>query len=208
MLGADATALNMRYPTPTRYYPRGRAKAPDIPEPFQDGTLAHRIEPGFARAWLLGRLSAWPWPMIEYRDSKWHEHPLPRPAAAAACESLGAAASWIDRKGLPWVVFASSGAKVIGKWDGTRWRLHPVPKGFAVDRIVASSSTDMWLLAAGQVSYWDGTQVTTAELQLGEVTASWMAPDGSLWVAGPEKGKRDAVALLHLQRKAAAKTAP
>ena len=75
----------------------------------------------------------------------------------------------------------------LGKYDGTRWTLLPVPVWFQPDHIVGTAADDIWFTNGGEVHQWDGHDWHRQNFVLaapwGNIIGSpYMDSKGSLWV--------------------------
>lgn len=204
---AEVWSLDFMYPM--RMYPYGSAPRPPRSDVL-DPPIASRIEPAFTRAWFAFAEPFGPrkaWPLLEYDGSKWREHSLSLPATLEPCGRLEHKTAWVGRSGRLWLISHAErpgqpGSQIVSHWDGSRWHLPELPAGFAANRILAPSHSDVWFLGEQRAYHWNGRRIRSAPLPLSDVTAAWMAPEGALWVAGPDAsaGGSDETVLLRLQR--------
>jgi hypothetical protein len=77
----------------------------------------------------------------------------------------------------------------LGRWDGHRLTLLPVPRGFRVSALLAAGGKEVWMLGPGRAVYqWDGQRLRAGKLAFG-ATASMGSAEAGVWIGGALDGK-------------------
>jgi hypothetical protein len=140
------------------------------------------IAKGRVHAWALVEESGTH--LVEWTGIHWRERADALPVGVAADDID---AMTIDDEGTYYMTTSSC----LLVFDGIRFVAHSVPQGFSAEHLVASKAYGLWALGSGRAWHYQPPDWSYVELPMAEVNSQWLAPNGTLWIAGSRAAAAD-----------------
>lgn len=122
--------------------------------------------------------------LVEWTGMRWRERADILPVGISA-EDIDAVT--VDDEGT---YYATSHYALL-IFDGKRFVARSIPPGFSSELLVASKGYGLWALGGGRAWHYEPPAWTYVELPMAHVSNEWLAPSGTLWIAGSHLATAD-----------------
>lgn len=183
------------YPSGPACWIRTGGQMARLPALLHDGQAWDAPPPRVAAVWLRAPDDAWmsseEGGLYRYRGVVFR--PVEIPAGLVIDAVLPAA------DGSAWMAFHRADATPaegrpprgggLGRWDGERLSPVAVPEDFRVDRLLAGSGREVWMLGQRRAVYqWDGQRLRGGRLAF-DVRTAWASAEAGVWIGGAAEGR-------------------
>jgi len=155
-----------------------------------NGQLAPRTAPvaiakGGVHAWaLIVETGSEATHLVEWTGLRWRERADVLPEGIGAEDIVAMAA---NDSGADYLATRTS----LLVFDGTHFIAHAVPQDFSPEYLVPTQAQSLWVLGCKRAWHYQPEAWSYVELPMTHVHSHWLAPKGTLWIAGSDVATQD-----------------